>query len=115
MAIEDDRKADLIAHVVETFRAGKTLTRKEQLEMVRERYGRALTDGWVNAFIGRHLDALKTCWSLPQEDTRLPAPRVQLEEHIKTMKVHVAGKFSELYSTCMNWVPPIGRITKLRK
>jgi hypothetical protein len=66
--------------------------------MVRERYDRVLTDGWVNAFIGRHLDALKTCRSLAQEDTRLTVPRVQLEEHIQTMKVkvHVAGKFSEL-------------------
>jgi hypothetical protein len=35
---------------------------------------------------------------LLQEDRRLTVPRIQLEEHIQTMKmkVHVAGKFSEL-------------------
>jgi hypothetical protein len=96
LAIEYDREADLVAHVVEAFRAGKAMTRKELLQMVRERYDRPLTDGCVNAFIGRHLEALKTCRSLSQEDTQLPVPRVQLEEHIQTMKVHVAGKFSEL-------------------
>jgi hypothetical protein len=51
---------------------------------------------WVNAFIGSQLDALKSCQALPQEDTWLTVPRVQLEEHIQTMTVHVAGKFSEL-------------------
>ena len=96
MAIADDHEADLVAHILEAFRAGKTMTRKELLQMVRERYDHALTDGWVNAFIGRHLDALKCCRSLPQEDTRLTVPRVQLEEHIQTMKIHVAGRFSEL-------------------
>jgi hypothetical protein len=45
MAIEDDRDADLVAHVVEAFRVGKAMTRKELLQMVRERHDRALTDG----------------------------------------------------------------------
>jgi hypothetical protein len=72
------------------------MTLKEILQVVRERYDHAMMDGWVNAFIGRHLDALKTYRSLPQEDTRLTISRVELEEHIQTMKVHVAGKFSEL-------------------
>jgi hypothetical protein len=82
MAIEDDREVDLVAHVIEAFRAGKGMTRKELLQMVRQNYDRALMDGWVKAFIGRHLDALKTCRPLPQEDTRLTVPRVELEEHI---------------------------------
>jgi hypothetical protein len=98
MAIEDDREVDLVAHLVEAFRAGKGMTREELLQMVRQHYDRALMDGWVKAFIGPHLDALKTCRPLPQEDTRLTVSKVELEEHIQTMKVkvHVAGKFSEL-------------------
>jgi hypothetical protein len=64
--------------------------------MVREQHHTELTPGWVNAFSGRHLDALQTCRSLPQDDTRLTVPRSQLEEHIQKMKVHVAGKSSEL-------------------
>jgi hypothetical protein len=45
MVIEDDREADLVAHIVKAFRAGKAMTRKELLQMVRERYDHVLTDG----------------------------------------------------------------------
>jgi hypothetical protein len=64
--------------------------------MVGEHYDTALTPGWVNVFIGSHLDALTTCRSLPQQKTRLTVPKTQLEDHIKTIKIHGAGKFSEL-------------------
>jgi hypothetical protein len=50
----------------------------------------------VNTFIGHHLDAIQTCRSLPQEDTRLTIARWQLEEHINTFKVHLTEKCSEL-------------------
>jgi hypothetical protein len=72
------------------------MTQKELLQMVREQDNAGLAPGWVNAFIGRHLDALETGRSLPQDDTRLTVQRSQLEEHIQTMKVHEAGKLSEL-------------------
>jgi hypothetical protein len=53
MAIKDDRDADLVAHIVKAFRAGKAMTRKELLQMVYECecYDRELRDGSVNAFI----------------------------------------------------------------
>jgi hypothetical protein len=47
--------------------------------MVRETYNPKLTKGWVHSFIGRHLDVLQLCRSLPQEDTRMTVPRVYLE------------------------------------
>jgi hypothetical protein len=64
--------------------------------MVRECDDTALTPGWVNEFIGRHLDALKPCQFLPQEDTRLTIPSAKLDEHIQPMKIHVARKVPEL-------------------
>jgi hypothetical protein len=48
-----------------------------------------------SVFIGRHLDAFKTCRSLRREDRPLTVQRVHLEEHIQTMKIYVAGKVSE--------------------
>jgi hypothetical protein len=82
MALGADFQADLVTHLVEAFRAGRAMTRKELLQRVREQHNTGLTPGWVNAFIGRHLDPLQTCRSLPQDDTPLPVPRSPLEEHI---------------------------------
>jgi hypothetical protein len=96
MTLEADFEVDLVTHLLEVFRAGRAMTRKELLQMVREQHDTGLTPGWVNAFIGHHLDALQTCRSLLQNDTRLTVPRSHLEDHIQMMKVHVAGKFSEL-------------------
>jgi hypothetical protein len=96
MAIDEGCEADLVAMVLQAFRTGNAMGRKQLLQLARERYNPELTRGWIKAFIGRHLDVLQTCRSRPQEDTRLTVPRVQLEEHIQTMKNHVAGKFAEL-------------------
>jgi hypothetical protein len=95
-AIDEQAEADLIRIALEAFRAGHAMGRKQLLQHARERYDPELTRGWANAFIGGHLDTLQTCRSLPQEKTRLTVPRVQLEEHIQTLKVHVAGKIAEL-------------------
>jgi hypothetical protein len=39
---------------------------KELLQAVRTDYRANLIKGWGHAFIGRHLDELKVCRSLPQ-------------------------------------------------
>jgi hypothetical protein len=64
--------------------------------MVHKEYNPRLTKGWLNAFIGRHLDQMKVCRSLPQEDARLIIPRAYLEAHIALMRTHVTGRFSEI-------------------
>jgi hypothetical protein len=66
--------------------------------MVHKEYNPRLTKGWLNAFIGRHLDQMKICRSLPQEDARLIVPRTYLEAHIALMRTHITGQFSELVS-----------------
>jgi hypothetical protein len=96
MALDEYSEADLVAYVLEAFRAGTAMTRRELLQMVRELYDTALRPDRINASIGRHLDALKTCRSLSQENTPLIVGRAELEEHIQTMKVHIASKFRRL-------------------
>jgi hypothetical protein len=91
-------ESELTTMTIQAFNEGKAMTRKQVLELVRERYPVGLTKGWLNAFIGRHLDALHICHSLTQEDTRLTVPREHLEAHIEHMKSVVAGKFAELVS-----------------
>jgi predicted LPLAT superfamily acyltransferase len=61
-------------------------------QIVRER-NHLLTKGWLHTFIGRHLDQLEICRSLPQEDTRMNVPRAHVEEHIQLVKFIIAEKF----------------------
>jgi hypothetical protein len=95
-ALSPDVESDLITLVIGAFRSGNPLNNKELLKTVRERYDPKLTKGWVHAFVGRHLDVLQECRSLPLEDARLTVPREQLEEHITNMKTLLVGKYSEL-------------------
>jgi hypothetical protein len=90
-AIDDNSEAAIIASVLESFQTGKPLTRKQLLDVVHKEYNPRLTKGWLNACIGRHLDQMKVCRSLPQEDARLIVPRAYLEAHIALMRTHVTG------------------------
>lgn len=95
-ALSEDVENIIIDHLIERYFSGNSMTQTELLEYVRQNYDMHLTRGWVHAFIGRHLDKLHLCRSLPQEDSRLLVPRAYLEQHIDNMKMIVQGKFSEL-------------------
>jgi hypothetical protein len=89
-------ESSLVTMLLDAFQRGEPMTNKELLKTVRETHNSKLTKGWVHSFIRRHLNMLQECLSLPLEDSRLIVPREQLEEHINTMKMILAGKFSEL-------------------
>jgi hypothetical protein len=95
-ALDDVSEAAIVATVLESFRVGEAMRVGELLTMVQKRHNPRLTRGWVHAFLGRHLGELKICRSLPQEDLRLVIPRAYLEDHIRLMREHITGKFSEL-------------------
>jgi hypothetical protein len=95
-ALDPAIESAILTLVLDAFKNGKGMMPKELLQMVRETDNPKLTKGSVHFFIGRHLDVLQLCRSLPQEDTRMTVPRAYLEQHIATMKTHIVGKFSEL-------------------
>jgi hypothetical protein len=95
-ALAEDREPTLMRIVVETYHDNQAMTRRQLLNLVRERFNPAMTKGWIITFVGTQMDALRPCRSLPQEDVRLMVPRVQLEEYITTVKAHLAGKCAEL-------------------
>jgi hypothetical protein len=95
-ALDDESEQELVAMLLEAFRAAAPMNEKQLLHIVQERYRKTATRSGVNAFIGRHLDALHTCRSIPQGDTRLAIRRSQLEEHLHIPRVHLTGKCAEL-------------------
>jgi hypothetical protein len=74
----------------------EAITQKEFLKIVREQQNSKLRKGRVHDFIGRDLDELQVCRSLPQEDIRMAVARTYLEEHIHLLKTHVTGKVAKL-------------------
>jgi hypothetical protein len=82
--------------LLDTFHEDRAITQKEFLRIMREQHKPILTKRWVHDLIGRHLDELKGCRPLPQEDLRMAVPRAYLEEHIQLLKIHLTGKVAEL-------------------
>jgi hypothetical protein len=80
----------LTTMIIQAFKERKAMTKRYFLELVGQRYYAGLTKGWFNAFVGRRLDALQICRSLPQEDLYLTVPRKHLSEMWpKVMPAHV--------------------------
>jgi hypothetical protein len=95
-AVDQQSETALLRVILDAHRDGKSLTHKDVLRIVREKHNPKLTKGWVNAFIGRHLDVIQVCRSFPQEDSRLTIPREMLEVHIQNIHFTVVGKCAEL-------------------
>jgi hypothetical protein len=82
--------------LLDAFHEEKAITQRGFLRIIKEQHKATLTKGWVHDFIGRYLDDLKVCCSLPQEDLRMAMPRAYLGEHIQLLKTHLTGKVAEL-------------------
>jgi hypothetical protein len=63
-AIDADGEVALAKMLLEAFDAGQVRTKKQLLQVVREGHNPKRTEGWINAFIGGHLDAPQTYRSL---------------------------------------------------
>ena len=96
MALEGDKEEIIVNQIIQMSNEGKSMTQRQILSFVKERFNLSLTKGWVNQFFLRNRDKIKKCRSLPQEDSRLLIPRAHLREHIHNMHKHVDGRLSEL-------------------
>jgi hypothetical protein len=74
-ALDETSESKLTTMIIQAFNEGEAMTKRQILELVRERYSTGLTKVWLNAFVGCHLDTLHICRLLRQEDTRLTVPR----------------------------------------
>jgi hypothetical protein len=59
-------ESSLVRILLDAFYEEKAITQKEFLRIMREQHKTILTKGWVRDIVGRHLDNLKVCRSLPQ-------------------------------------------------
>jgi hypothetical protein len=57
-ALDEMSESKLVTMINYAFKEGKAMMKRQVLELVRERYSSGLIKGWLNAFVGPHLDAL---------------------------------------------------------
>jgi hypothetical protein len=96
-ALDAEIELSLGRMLVDSFHEQKAMTQAEFLKIVREQHNSKLTKGWLHDFIGRHLDQLRMCRSLPQEDLRMAVPRACLEEHIRVLERILRGKIGRAH------------------
>jgi hypothetical protein len=90
-AFDDDTERALVDMILDRFDRGSAMTTKELLTHVQKEKPKVTKD-WVHPLIGRRLDVLQVCRSLPQEESRMTVLCAHLEKHILLMKSPVEGK-----------------------
>jgi hypothetical protein len=66
-ALDPAIESAIVTLVLDAFKNGKGMTPKELLQIVRETYNPKLAKDWVHSLIGRYLDLLQLCRSLPRK------------------------------------------------
>jgi hypothetical protein len=77
-------ESELTIMIIQAFNKEKAMSKKQVPELIRERYSAGLTQGWLNAFVRRQLDALRIYCCLPQEDVCLTVPRQHIKHTLST-------------------------------
>jgi hypothetical protein len=72
------------------------VTRTELLSYCIATFGTAVTRGWVDSFLSRHVAELFETKSSPQENERLEVPRGFLEAVIECIRTHVQNACADL-------------------
>jgi hypothetical protein len=95
-ALSEEAENQILQKLKDQYESNSAFTRNQLMGYVSENFDKSISRGWLNAFIGRHLDEIKVCRSFPQEDSRFVIPREHLNEHIINMQRYVSGKIAEL-------------------
>ena len=95
-AFDNETENIIIQEINSRFQANKPMTQVQLINFISKKFQKNVTKGWVNSFIGRHINELQKCHSSPQEDNRLCIPREYLEQHIMNLKEFLQGKCAEL-------------------
>jgi hypothetical protein len=96
VVLDGEIELSLIRMLLDAFHEQKAMTQTKFLKIIGEQQNPKLTKGWLHDFIGRHLDELQICRSLPREDLQMAVPRAYLEDHICILYTHITGRVAEL-------------------
>jgi hypothetical protein len=95
-ALDTNIEAEILTWINDRSASSIHVTRSQLLHYVSESYKLPITKGWVNSFIGRHLEELAEVKSYPQESTRLCVPREFLEKTVMNLREQVHDRVAEL-------------------
>jgi hypothetical protein len=94
-AIDDQIERELLAWIESNAAKNMGVTGPGVRARLANHCRLSVTRGWVNSFIGRHLDRLWKVKSSPHESQRLEVPRCFHEETIRCLGEFVQGRPAE--------------------
>jgi hypothetical protein len=95
-AFDAEIEDELLLWIEANAAKSTAVTARDVRAHLESRYHMPASRGWVNSFIGRHLDRLCKAKSVPQETQRLEVPRCFLDESIQCIAQFVHGRPAEL-------------------
>jgi hypothetical protein len=95
-ALDAEIEHELLVWIEDNAAKNTAVTGADLRARIVNHYHLPVTRGWVNSFIGRHLDRLCKVKSTPQESSRLEVPRCFLDQTIQCLTELVQGCRVEL-------------------
>jgi hypothetical protein len=94
--MDEDHEHEILAWISQHAAKSTPLTLRDIREHVTTKYDLPTTRGWVNSFIGRHIDEICQMKSSPQEAEGLEVPRCFLDQKLLCIAEFVQGRPTEL-------------------
>jgi hypothetical protein len=96
LEMDEDREREILAWISQHAAKSTSITRRDLRKHMTTKYDLPTTRGWVNSFIGRHIDEICQMNSSPQEAERLEVPRCFLDQTLLCISEFVQGRPAEL-------------------
>lgn len=96
LAVDAGIEDELLVWIEANAAKSTAVTARDVRAHIRSHYHMPVSRGWVNSFVGRHLDRLCKAKSVPQEAQRLEVPRCFLDEIVRCLTHFVHGCVAEL-------------------
>jgi transposase len=89
--LSEDQEKEILDWILDLGSSLRYPTKREVLDEIENRYGKALSYGWLHDFLGRYREEVACTKVFPQEDPRLEVPRAFLEQYLALIHEHVLG------------------------
>jgi hypothetical protein len=112
LALDADIEGELLLWIETNAAKSTAVTARDFHAYIGSHYNIPVSRGWVNAFVGRHLERVWKAKSLPQEVQRLEIARCFLDETIQYIAQFLHGRPAEL--VCTGLIPSFDRLSLIR-
>jgi hypothetical protein len=95
-ALDGDREEQILDWIQHKAEQGTSVGKTEIKDYRTTQLKIPMTCGWVISFVGHHSGQIFKTKGTPQEQQRLPVPRMFLERTVQDLEEHISGWMAEL-------------------